>query len=121
MRVVSWAEVNDYINSLEIPVNATGVYGIPRGGLVLAVMASHKYNLPLLQAPCKNCIVIDDIADTGITLEHYKEKGYYITTMFYHKQSKVTPDWWAFEKKKEWIIFPWENIGELECGILKKD
>ena len=106
---VRWSDVDNFIDSLEIPDNATGVYGIPRGGLVLAVIISHRYNLPLLQAPCKDCIVVDDIADTGTTLEHYKEKGYYITTMFYHKQSKVVPDYWKHEKQEDWIVFPWEN------------
>lgn len=106
---VRWSDVDNYIDSLDIPDNATGVYGIPRGGLVLAVIISHRYKLPLLQAPCEGCIVVDDIADTGTTLVHYKQKGYYITTMFYHKQSKVIPDFWKHEKQEEWIIFPWEE------------
>lgn len=109
--LVKWSDVDKYVDDLtfQIPDNATGVYGIPRGGLVLAVIISHRCNLPLLQAPCEGCVVVDDIADTGKTLEHYKEKGYYITTMFYHKQSKIVPDFWKHEKQKEWIIFPWEN------------
>ena len=108
-KMLSWQEVEDYINSLVIPENASGVYGIPRGGLVFAVMISHRYNLPLLQAPCKNCIVVDDIADTGFTLKHYRQKGYFITTMYYHKQSEVVPDFWYKEKQKDWIVFPWER------------
>lgn len=106
--MVTWQEVEEYIQGLPIPQNVTGVYGIPKGGLVLAVMVAYYYNIPLLQAPCKDCIVIDDIADTGKTLVHYKEKGYYITTMYYHKQSVVIPDYWLKEKKNEWIVFPWE-------------
>lgn len=108
---VKWLDVDEYIDELsfKLPKNVTGVYGVPRGGLVLAVMLSYKCNIPLLQAPCEGCVVIDDIADTGTTLEHYKEKGYYIATMFYHKQSKVVPDYWKHEKQEEWIIFPWEE------------
>lgn len=108
---VRWSDVDSYIDELssKIPEDATGVYGVPRGGLVLAVMLSYKCDISLLQAPCEGCVVIDDIADTGTTLEHYKEKGYYITTMFYHKQSKVVPDFWKHEKQEEWIIFPWEE------------
>jgi len=108
---VLWEDVNDYITDLikHVPENVTGVYGIPRGGLILAVILSHKLDVPLLQAPCKNCIVIDDIADTGTTLQHYAQSGYYITTMFYYRYSKVVPDYWYFEKTKEWITYPWEN------------
>ena len=107
---MDWKEVEYFIEQLakELPKNITGVYGIPRGGLCLAVMLSHKLNIPLLAAPSKNCVVIDDIADTGETLYHYRGKGYYIATMYYHKQSKVVPDFWYKEKTNEWIVFPWE-------------
>lgn len=109
--MVTWEEVEEFIEQLskELPDNISGVYGIPRGGLCLAVMLSHKINKPLLQAPHKDCIVIDDIADTGETLIHYKSKNYYIATMYYHKQSKVVPDFWYKEKTDKWITFPWEK------------
>lgn len=108
--MVTWEEVNKYIVSIEehLLQTPTGVYGIPRGGNILATMISYYYDIPLLQAPCKGCIVVDDIADTGETLLHYKAKGYYITTMYYHKQSKVVPDYWYKEKTNEWIVYPWE-------------
>ena len=107
---MDWKDVEDFINRLseEIPKDTKGVYGIPRGGLCIAVMLSYKLNIPLLQAPCKDCVVIDDIADTGETLYHYKKKGYYIATMYYHKQSKIVPDFWFKEKTNKWIVFPWE-------------
>lgn len=107
---MDWKEVEYFIEKLseELPKNITGVYGIPRGGLCLAVMLSHKLNIPLLAAPCKDCVVIDDIADTGETLYHYAEKGYCIATMYYHKQSKIVPDFWYKEKTDKWIVFPWE-------------
>ena len=87
----------------------TGVCALPRGGLVLGVMASHALRIPFLAAPCEGCVVLDDIADTGLTLQHYRECGYYIATMFYHKQSVVVPDLWMKEKKKDWIVYPWEE------------
>lgn len=108
---VSWKEVDEYINSLvtKVPRGVCGVYGIPRGGLILAAILSHKLDVPMLQAPCKGCVVIDDIADTGTTLKHYADCGYYITTMFYHKQSIVVPNYWFFAKDKSWIVYPWED------------
>ena len=99
--MVTWQEVEDYVKSIEkhvaIAIDCPGVYGIPRGGNVLATLISYYYDIPLLQAPCRNCIVVDDIADTGETLLHYKSKGYFITTMFYHKQSLVVPDYYYWE------------------------
>ena len=111
--VVDWQDVEYFIRQLakELPKNISGVYGIPRGGLCLAVMLSHYTKIPLLLAPCPNCLIIDDIADTGLTLLHYKECGYYIATMFYHEQSKVVPDFWYKVKNDEWIVYPWELGG----------
>ena len=51
----------------------TGVYGIPRGGLCLAVSLSHYLNIPLLELPQDNCLIVDDIYDSGKTLEKYKK------------------------------------------------
>ena len=87
---VSWSQVNDYLNQLAStldPHSHSGVYGIPRGGLVLASWLAHKLYLPLLFAPSKNCIIIDDICDSGETLLHFirnssnpsEENNYFIT------------------------------------------
>ena len=117
VKHVDWEQVETFLDEISVisdlyNLNFTGVYGLPRGGLVLSVMISHRLNIPLLLAPCKNCLIVDDIADTGISLEHYdidkNEKQYYITTMYYHRQSKVVPDFYVYEKTDNWIKFPWE-------------
>lgn len=112
--IVEWSDVDEYINKVaglicRSNTTISGVYGIPRGGLIFAVMLSHRLNIPLLSAPCKDCLVIDDIADTGKTLVHYKESGYCITTMFYHPQSCVIPDYWHHKKEDCWVVYPWEE------------
>lgn len=112
MIKVTWEEVDNYVNALVdklLSRHISGVYGIPKGGLCIAVMLSYKLGIPLLLAPCEDCIVVDDIADTGITLKHYASKGYYISTMYYHRQSEVIPNFWIEEKTDEWISFPWER------------
>lgn len=117
VKHVDWEQVETFLDEISVisdlyNLNFTGVYGLPRGGLVLAVMISHRLNIPLLLAPCKNCLIVDDIADTGVSLEHYdidkNEKQYYITTMYYHRQSKIVPDFYVYEKTDNWIKFPWE-------------
>ena len=112
-QFVTWEQVTKFVDELAETLDTeavTGIYGIPRGGLIFAVMLSHKINKPLLMAPCKNCIVLDDIADTGKTLQHYKDEGYHIATMFYHKQSLVKPHFYLYEKKDKWIVYPWEHV-----------
>jgi len=87
----------------------SGIYGVPRGGLCLAVALSHKLRLKLIPEPANNALIVDDIYDTGVTLNNFKGiKG----AMFFVIFSKIKPSWWNtvhISEKSEWIVFPWEN------------
>ena len=87
----------------------SGIYGVPRGGLCLAVALSHKLNIELISEPQKNSLIVDDVYETGLTLTTFKDiEG----AMFFVLFSKVKPTWWStvfISKKKQWIIFPWED------------
>jgi len=86
-----------------------GIYGMPRGGLPLAVALSHKLNLPLLLGGVTaKTLVVDDIADSGSTLTPYQERHACIVTIFYHPKSRVEPALWLRKKTADWIVFPWE-------------
>ena len=102
----------------EAKVEVSGVYGIPRGGLILAVLLSHQLNIPLLQAPADNCIIVDDICDSGETLAHYisnssesaSAKNYHILTTIIRSDCKYI-DKVIYRKVVEpgiWVQFPWE-------------
>lgn len=113
---VSWDEVNQFIDKIAEKYEdckISGVYGIPRGGLVFAVMLSYKMNIPLLAAPTNDCIIIDDIADSGDSLIHYAnhrydENKYHIVTMYMGLYSSVIPELYVKVKDEDWIVFPWE-------------
>ena len=117
--IITWKDVEGYIQNVANrykDVKITGVYGFARGGLVLAVMLSNRLDIPLLSAPVKDCIIIDDICDSGETLLHYrknssalKKPDYYITTMMYRNGAMVTPDYYWGVKHDDWIVFPWEK------------
>ena len=87
----------------------SGIYGVPRGGLCLAVALSHKLKINLICEPKKNSLIVDDVFETGITLNSFKDiEG----AMFFVLFSKSKPKWWNsvfISKKHEWIVFPWEN------------
>ena len=87
----------------------TGIYGVPRGGLCLAVALSHKLNIKLISEPIKNSLIVDDIYETGITLNNFKDiEGATYFVLF----SKINPTWWNtvyITEEKDWIVFPWEN------------
>lgn len=121
VKRVSWSDVGDYLNNVAMrvdPHDFSGVYGIPRGGLVLAAWLSHKLYLPLLFAPSPNCIIVDDICDSGETLLHHvkhssqahDERNYFITTMYYKDNNlEIKPDYYYRIKTDDWIVFPWEE------------
>ena len=88
--------------------NITSIFGIPRGGLVPAVYLSHLTGLPLVKIADKRSLIVDDIADSGCTLLGYQMQGYKIATIYYCKHSLVIPNIWIYEKKADWIRFPWE-------------
>jgi len=90
------------------------IYGIPRGGLVLAVSLSHLLGLPMVLSRAEikpNTLVVDDIADTGATLKKLCEQlGFRPTmaTLYYRDGSVLRPDLFVRTRTK-WIVFPWET------------
>lgn len=125
VEYVTWGEVNAFKTMVcqyvhEHDLHLAGVYGLPRGGLVPAVMLSYELDIPLLLSPVKNCLIVDDICDSGESLMHFAKNSsnplarldYLIATMYYNEKSlEVKPD--LFLKKKQpgdcWVVFPWEQ------------
>jgi hypoxanthine phosphoribosyltransferase len=112
MRHLSWQDFDRAVEQMAetcggLPINA--IYGIPRGGLVLAVALSHRLELPLLSEPQPGCLLVDDVYETGRTLAPYRYlEGATLLVWI----SKAEPLWWqAVEvySSAEWIVFPWEN------------
>ena len=95
-------------------IEFSGIYGVPRGGLCLAVALSHKLKINLISKPIKNSLIVDDVYETGITLNTFKNiEG----AMFFVLFSKIKPIWWNsvhISEKNEWIVFPWENVANFK-------
>ena len=112
-KYLTWSEFDrsvDYIANQCKKLKLSGIYGVPRGGLCLAVALSHKLNVKLIEKPLKNSLIVDDVFETGATLSNYKNiEG----INFFVLVSKKQPIWWKtanLSSKEEWIVFPWENI-----------
>ena len=118
--MISYFTWNEFDQSVEHIANKckflefSGIYGVPRGGLCLAVALSHKLNISLLSEPIKNSLIVDDIYETGITLNTLKDID---GAMFFVLHSKIKPTWWNtvyISKNRDWIVFPWENTLNLQ-------
>ena len=118
---VTWEQVEtfvefvaSYIEKNEIEIS--GVYGIPRGGLVFAVMLSHRLQIPMLASATDDCLVVDDICDSGESLVHFvkntsnPDKPKPLTATMYYKENKlgIEPDIYKYVKTDQWIVFPFE-------------
>ena len=89
------------------------VYGLPRGGLTLAVMLCHRFRKFLIMDEEKidhRTLVVDDISDTGRQLMTIlsKKKPLAVATLWVHPQTEIIPNFWVRMKGKKWIRYPWE-------------
>ncbi len=117
MRLLNWDEFNLCVKTIAdlcVQKDFSGVYGFPRGGLCLAVAISHALRIPLLPRPEPNSLILDDVYETGQTLNKIKEVPGVTAFVWL---SKVEAEWWhAVEicEADEWLVFPWENLDFAE-------
>ncbi len=73
-----------------------------------------------------NVLVIDDVADTGVTLkavvdyirDNLKPKELKVATLHYKPWSVIKPDYYLSEVK-DWIVYPWEYVETIR-SLTKK-
>ena len=105
------------------------VIGIMRGGLYISKPVANALNLPhkkihishydnqcVLEvddvSEYKNPLVVDDLIDSGKTIDTYKSKfGNGDVAVLFWKESNQQPEFYIKEKPPGWVVFPWENNG----------
>jgi len=110
------------------------VIGLSRGGLQPAVMLSNYFDVPMIPVslalrdhqverldfeidPGKKYLVIDDINDTGATLERLSqymvEAQWRSAVLINNLPSPFEPDYQGIEINKDeedvWVVYPWEE------------
>ena len=123
---LEWEEIDRLVDILcekiitQIP-SIDSVMGLPRGGLIPAVMVSHRLDLPLVTLPEPHTLVVDDIADSGVTLTN--TPGIYTAVLHYKPHTSVfKPDLYSVEYKgDDFLVYPWEHEdAEPIADYLKK-
>ena len=71
---LTWEDVNLLLDNLyqQVKGNVNLVTGIPRGGTLLAILFSHRFNIEYTRWPSNHypeMLILDDIADSGNTLQ----------------------------------------------------
>jgi len=108
------------------------IYGIPRGGLPIALHLSHHLDIPMaadkeeverVEYRNDEILVVDDLTDTGKTLKElfylwYDDSTHIKTaTLIFKPRTDLKgvlfkPDFYVFETL-DWCIFPWERPDEI--------
>jgi uncharacterized protein len=100
---MSWDEFEQRVNTLAKKIKKNrkikDIFGIPRGGLIPAVMLSHLTDLPITANPKgDSTVIVDDCIDSGATHHSFCNfKHFYVLV---DKQE---------EGEDRWIVYPWEK------------
>ncbi len=116
---VNWQLALIHQKVSNVKYNIRHVSGIPRGGLIPAVLFSHRYGFKFMEleqaknlttGARKQILVFDDIADTGITLSELEGYNFRTATLATREGSKITPTFTGeIITNDDWLVFPWEE------------
>lgn len=128
----SWNDIDRAINFLSFLLRNESIdfiTGVPRGGIIPAVMLSHKMNikyidkLPIDKILSSNIAIVDDICDSGNTINQYNEVGFITICIDKKHSSVVSPNYFSYiAPDDKYIVYPWENPeSEPIADYLKND
>lgn len=82
------------------------VYGVPRGGVPVAVALSERMEIPLTTNPYEpKTLIVDDLVDSGATMAKYPGVPF---ACLHVKPHSPKPEFFAREIPNEWIHYFWE-------------
>lgn len=101
------------------------VTGLPRGGVIPAVLFSHEYGLKYIESGelvrnsffidseenQRKVLILDDMADSGKTIKDYiKNTEFRVATLFVRNTTEVWPHYFGSSiVDNDWLRFPWER------------
>ena len=104
------ARLADAIKALSWTSEPIRIYPIPRGGIPVAyLLGSMMDGFVLTNDPAEADLFVDDIIDSGATMEEYCDK--YPGRPFFALIDKLAP---RSEYRDAWVVFPWENQDKSE-------
>jgi len=124
---VTWKDFDIMITYLTARIKESGrkynrIMTFKRGGLIPAVCFAHRLGITDIRIEkqrafiltSRETLVVDDIADTGETLEPYWRQMD-TCTLYTKTCSRVVPKYTAkYVTPQIWVVFPWELKNEKE-------
>lgn len=90
----------------------TGVFGIPRGGVVPAAMVAARLGVPIATSGQPGVLVVDDLVDSGRTLSRWLEAGHRADALFVKPEAGAAHCAPRAVPVSGWVVFPWEDQAE---------
>lgn len=109
---LTWTDVHERVSDLAgllEPGGFDGVWGVPRGGCVPALMLSDALGLPLLDQPGPRTLVVDDLVDSGATLRSWSARHQFVAL---YRKAHAPQLIGSVELPHGWVVFPWEGVDE---------
>lgn len=117
---LSWSEFNTICDDLGSALTKVfnegklrSIYGIPRGGSIVAQRLSAKFGFPMCEEGeiDNQTLIVDDIVDSGKTISKFPHN--YKACLFINPEATFFGELFLVREKKEWVEFPYE-IGAKE-------
>jgi len=110
---LTWRDIQEQASNLaerqRLSSATKYVYGIPQGGAPVALMIAQLTGLEIVDQPITGqTLIVDDLVDTGSTLNRYHENGFQTDTLYRKPWSPkhLAPNATTVE---DWLGFPWER------------
>lgn len=120
---LTWDDIGRLTDDLVLKIQESGnkftsVFGVPRGGIHVAQEIARRFRLPLVTEPELTSLVVDDIFETGNTLNKYS--AFDTATLFLKKGKRAEGlpiPLYVGQETDQWIVFPWEVKEGEDEGI----
>lgn len=93
------------------------VYGVPRGGVVPALLVSQHLGMPMVTEPSRYTLVVDDLVDTGVTRDRYPDRHFDALLRKPHSPNTIRTPFDSQPRTLDgWVVFPWERDTVEDVG-----
>jgi len=118
---MTYIEVNRLVDLIfeKLHKGYSGVYGIPRGGLVPAALIAYRLGVPVVgfKEIKQSTLIVDDGINTGATISNDAyalcDKAVLTLNISQFKTfylAKITKPIYVGKEINDYVTYPWENI-----------
>lgn len=126
IHVLTWKDFDAAVNVMagqieKSKMSVVYIYGVPRGGLPIAVALSHRLGLTFVEtcpADLSGTLIVDDVVETGKTFREYVvDKRAPFFWCWVSKSPSIAVPAVLLRPQDEWLVFPWEDPAQAKESV----